>query len=104
MPRQAGEMSDPMIAPDLHEFYSTRYDESIGLASSEQMGTRCISVWFGATPIRCFYTTDPDRADRYVAAMTRQFAGLDVRVDVRAPNASDEQLPCNPALWPLTAQ
>lgn len=43
------------------------------------METQCISVWFGETPIRCLYTTDLDRVDKYVAAMTKQFAGLAVR-------------------------
>lgn len=68
------------------------------------METQCISVWFGETPIRCLYTTDLDRVDKYVAAMTKQFAGLAVRVDACEPGASDEKLPSNPALWPLTAK
>lgn len=69
-----------------------------------------VRVWFGDTPIRSLSTDDPKRADEYVAAMSRQFAGLRVTRDDH--EADDRQatggpsvpLPANSALWPLTVK
>lgn len=63
-----------------------------------------VRVWFGDVPIRSLCTDDPQRADEYVAAMARQFAGLRITVDHRPPKRRFTPLPANPDMWPLTVK